>query len=216
MKMVMGLIAALSIPLIILNMLGGVVSGLWLAILGEWGVIGRGLLFFFTSTFLIGFALMPSLLLVAPAAYFMERGKSIGLILFGGLSSVYTLGLVTVWCCGILYLFVKDATAASLIPRLIWSYGVATGPWAYMASKEQTNDGGGFASAMSTFLAQVAYIVIMIVIIFFPISLLGAVKIFAAFMLVGLVLQMTFAVLMQLEQKRFAAQATDFEEFIDE
>ena len=84
-----------------------------------------------------------------------------------------------------------------------------------MASKEQTRDGSGLASAMSTFLAQVAYIVIMIVVIFFSISLLGAVKIFAAFMLVGLVLQMTLAVLMELEQKRFAAQAADFEEFID-
>ena len=128
MKILMGLIAALSFPLMILNLLGGIISGVWLAILGEWGTIGNGLLFLFTSTFLIGFALMPSLLLDVPAVYCAEKGKTIGLVFFGGLSSVYTLALVTVWCCGILYMFVKDATSASLIPRLIWSYGVATGP----------------------------------------------------------------------------------------
>ena len=36
MRVLMGLITALSIPFMILNMSGGVVSGIWLAILGEW------------------------------------------------------------------------------------------------------------------------------------------------------------------------------------
>ena len=35
MKALMALVTALSIPLMILNMLGGIVSGIWLAILGE-------------------------------------------------------------------------------------------------------------------------------------------------------------------------------------
>jgi hypothetical protein len=32
------LAAALSVPLGLLNMLGGIVAGIWLAILGEWGM----------------------------------------------------------------------------------------------------------------------------------------------------------------------------------
>ena len=40
MKALMGLITALSVPLMILNILGGIVSGIWLAILGRWGTVG--------------------------------------------------------------------------------------------------------------------------------------------------------------------------------
>ena len=53
MKRLTGLIAALTIPLMILNMLGGIVSGIWLAILGDWGTFGLGILLFFVSTGLL-------------------------------------------------------------------------------------------------------------------------------------------------------------------
>lgn len=208
MKALMGLITALSIPLMILNMLGGIVSGIWLAILGEWGVVGTGVLFFFVSTGLLGFALMPSLLFMAPAAMCAEKGNTFGLVCFGALSSIYTLGLITVWCCGILFLFVKDATASSLIPRLIWSYGVATGPWAYMASKDQGEGGEGFASTMATFLAELAYVVIILLVLFTPLTLLAAIKVFSGFMAVGFFLQLTVAVMIQREKKRLAEQSS--------
>lgn len=206
MTALLGLITALSVPLMILNILGDVVSGIWLAFLGEWGAIGRGILFFVVSTWLLGFALMPSLLLTAPAAYYAERGKTFGLVCFGALSSLYILALITIWCCSILFLFLKDATASSLIPRLIWSYGVATGPWVYMASKDQGPAGEGFASTLATFLAELAYLVIMLLVIFTPITLLGAIKVFGGFMLVDLVVELSLVVTIQKGQKRFAEQ----------
>ena len=63
MKPILMLFTALGIPLAILNMLGGVVSGIWLALLGEWGSIGYGVLAMVFSGFVLGIALMPSLLL---------------------------------------------------------------------------------------------------------------------------------------------------------
>jgi hypothetical protein len=207
MKALIGFVTALSIPLMILNMLGGMVSGIWLGILGEWGALGIGILFFFISAGLLGFALIPSVLLTAPAAYCAEKGRLFGLLCFGSLSSMYILALITVWCCGILFLFARDATASSLVPRLIWSYGVAIGPWAYMASKEQGADGEGFASAMATFLAELAYLVIMVLVIFVPITLSGAIKVFAGFMVLGLVIQISVAVMIQKEKKRVVEQS---------
>jgi hypothetical protein len=85
MKALVGLISALSIPLMLLNMLGGIVSGIWLAILGEWGAVGAGVLGLFVSTSLLGFALMPGLLFAVPAAYCLEKGKTIGLVFFAAL-----------------------------------------------------------------------------------------------------------------------------------
>jgi hypothetical protein len=194
----MGLITALSIPLMILNLLGGIVAGIWLALLGEWGTIGYGIAAFFMSSFALSIILMPSMLLAAPAAYYAERGNTFGLLCFGSLSSLYTIGVITAWCCGVLFFFVKEATQASLIPTLIWSYGVATGPWAYMASKEQQG-GSGFASTIATFLAELAYAVIILLILLTSITGAQAIKTFAGFMVVGLVIQMTFAFLIQKE-----------------
>lgn len=178
-------------------MFGGIVSGIWLAILGEWGTIGRGLLFFIISTFAISIILMPSMLLSAPAAYCAEKGKTFGMLCFGTLSNLYIVLVITAWCCGILFLFVRDAESSRLIPKLIWSYGVATGPWAYMASKEQ--GGAGLSSTLSTLLAEVAYVVIVILIIFSSVTFIQALMIFAGFMLVSLVTQMTLAYLIQKE-----------------
>lgn len=203
MKTLQGIITALTVPLALLNMLGGIVAGIWLAILGEWGTIVRGILFFFVSTFTLSIVLIPSMLLSAPAAYCAEKGKPFGMLCFGALSNLYIIAVITVWCCGILYIFVKDATASSLIPKLIWSYGVATGPWAYMASKDQQG-GDGFASMLATFLAELAYVVIMLMVIFSTITLLQALKVFAGFMLVGLVIQMTIAYLLQKEMNEIA------------
>lgn len=211
MKALLGLVTALSIPLLILNMLGGIVSGIWLAILGEWGAVASGILSFFISTWLVVFALMPVMLFAAPASYCAQRGKTLGLVCFSALGSLYILALVTVWCCAMLFLFVQDATPSSLIPRLIWSYGVATTPWAYLASKEQAPQGKA-ASTFVTFLAELAYLVIMVLVIVTHVTLLGAIKVFGGFMLVGLVLQISVAVMMHKEQSRLAEQSAALDE----
>jgi|ERR1051326_464563 hypothetical protein len=202
MKVLTAIVTALSVPLMILNMLGAVVSGIWLLVMGEWRPVLLGILFFFSSSLLLGLALMPILLFVAPAMWLAERRKTLWVLCFGALSSAYTLSLVTIWCCAVLFLFVKDATSSSLIPRLIWSYGVATGPWSYMASKEQGPEGEGFASTIATFFAQLAYLAIMLFVLFTEITTVGVIKVFAVFMLVGLIIQLTLVALIQIEEKR--------------
>ena len=204
MKALMGLITALSFPLMLLNILGGITSGIWLVALRDWRTLGLGISFFFISTLILGIALMPSLLLAAPAVYFAERGRMVGVAFFGALSSLYTLALITIWCCGVLFLFVRDANAAHIIPRLIWSYGIATGPWGYMASKEPDPEDGAAGSAIAVFLAEVAYLLIMVLVIFSGITLLEALKVFGSFMAAGLVIQISMVVLVQRE--RFARE----------
>lgn len=206
MKALMGLITALTIPLAVLNMLGDILSGIWLAVLGQWGAIGLGILFFFVSSGVLGVVLMPSVLLAAPETQCAQKGKTLCMLCFGALGSLWIIAVMTVWCCGVLFLFVGHTTSTSLIPRLIWSYGVATGPWAYIAWREQQG-GGAFASSLRTFLAEVAYVVVMLLIIFTRISVFQAIKVFAGFMLVGFVIQMTIAFLIEKEMKQTAEQS---------
>jgi len=189
------LVAALSLPLMILNMGGGIVAGIWLAVLRDWHPILLGIVCFFVSTVVLDWVFIPSPLLAVPAAYFFKQGKTVGFVCFSSLASLYSYAVITVWCCGILFVFVKDATAHALLPRLVWSYGVAREPFAYMALKETWAGAEGTASQLATFFAQLAYFIIMLLVIFSPITLLGVIGVFAGFMLVSFIAQMTAAIL---------------------
>ena len=194
-KMQTGFIAtftALTVPIMILNLLGGIIAGIWLAILGEWGEIFRGILFMVVSGFAISIALMPSLLFAAPAAMAIEKGKKLLGMFFGSLSVLYTVALMTVWCIWIMWLFVSSATDSSLIPLLIWSYGVALAPWMWLAQKDQQGGGGNEYSMFTIFFAQVSYILAMVM--FFLGATLGTIAVmFGAIMLLGAILQVSIA-----------------------
>ncbi len=182
---------ALTVPIMILNLLGGIISGIWLAILGEWGEIFRGILFMVVAGFAISIALMPSLLFAAPAAMAIEKGKKLLGMFLGSLSVLYTVALMTIWCIWIMWLFVSSATESSLIPLLIWSYGVALAPWMWLAQKDQQGSGNEF-SLFSIFFAQISYTLGMI--LFFFGATLGTIAvIFGTIMLIGATLQVIIA-----------------------
>ena len=61
-----------------------------------------------------------------------------------------------------------------MIPLLIWSYGVATGPWANLSQRE-ARAGGGEAGLMATLFVEIAYIVAGLALVFvtaYPMTLL--------------------------------------------
>ncbi len=133
--------APIGVLLLVLNALGGIVSGIWLGVIGEWWALGVGLVGLFVSPFLVTILLIPGLLFAAPGSALFERGRQGPAMVLAGISSLYTAALIAAWGIGILHLFASRATAHSIIPLLIWSYGVASGPWSFLASKDQ--QGGG-------------------------------------------------------------------------
>lgn len=195
-----GFMKVLAIPLMLLNVLGGIVSGIWLAILGEWGAIGWGILAFTVSGIALGLVLMPSALLAVPAAHFGEKGKLFAMYILAFLSNLYVIAVVTVWCVAVLYFFAKRADASSIIPMLIWSYGVATGPWAWMAQKEQQG-GSGFASVVSAFFSQVGYIVMVLAVLLARVTLIDVIILFAIVMFIGLIIQFKASLEIQREMR---------------
>ena len=163
----------IGVPLFILNMLGGIISGIWLALIGQWWALGVGLVSLFVSHFLLSILSMLSLLVAGPAMVLYERGKQGLATILAGVSSLYTSTLVAAWGIGVLYFFVSRATEGSLIPLLIWSYGVASGPWAFLASKDRQVEGNEF-SAMTTFFLQVGYVVAIVLVLVSRSLALGA------------------------------------------
>jgi hypothetical protein len=163
-KTVTPLLLAATIPVSLVTMFGGTVSGIWLAILGEWGVIGTGILALFVSSFLLGFALMPSLIFAIPAMALFERGNKVGGYILMFLNLIYTYAILIFWSLSVLIYYREQASNASLIPILFWSYGVATGPISFLASKDL--QGGNEHAMFPTVLMQVAYLAAIFGIIF--------------------------------------------------
>ena len=62
--------ASIGVLLLVLNALGGIVSGIWLGVIGEWWALGVGLVGLFVSPFLVTILLIPGLLFAAPGAAF--------------------------------------------------------------------------------------------------------------------------------------------------
>lgn len=158
------LFAPLGVVFLALNVLGDVISGIWLAAIGQWWAIGIGIIGLFSSHFAISILLTPGTLIALPAAA-LEQKRRLGLAkLFAGLSSLYTSALIAAWGAGVLLFFGTRAAPNSAVPLLIWSYGVATGPWGFLASKDQ-QAGGNEYSAMATFFLQVGYVVAAVVLL---------------------------------------------------
>jgi hypothetical protein len=161
MKALTALFTLLSIPLMFMNFFGGIVSGIWLACLGEWRIIGIGLLVGLFGTFPISIALMPTLLFALPTAKLIERGNfGLGIVLAFP-AALYTVAVMAGWCYLVFSVAFSLAADRHSIPILLWSYGVATGPWTYMASKEDRGGEGG-ASTMYAFFISLAYLLMVL------------------------------------------------------
>ncbi len=155
------LIRLLSIPVMILNMFSGIIGGIWLGVVGNWGLIGAGLVVMFISTFGLPLALALGLIFAAPAMMALEKGKSIiGGVLIA-LANLWTYVVVTAWCLGSFYVVLAHYETGSIWPYLLWAYCLATGPWTYFAEKD-----GGTSSLLGAFGACVGAVAMMGVILF--------------------------------------------------
>ena len=184
----------------LLNMLsvyGGIVFGIWLAFLGEWGVIGYGLLApFIVIPFImhdIEFPMKPAAQLLVSAIALHERGKLLGAYFLTFLNALYSAAILTAWCIAVLYFFARQADTNSVIPVLLWSYCVASAPIMFLFQQEKRLEGGEeehvTMTFMLTFCALLAYVYGVLAMLFFESSVTDVAVRFGAIMLIGLVLQ---------------------------
>jgi len=198
MRALFGFMNILAVPLMILNMLCGVVAGIWLSVLGEWSAIGYGIAALVVSSPALAIVFAPGMLLADIAVYFGEKNIKAGFYFFTFWGSLYGTAVITAWCVAVLYFFTTNADSSSMIPILIWSYGVAIGPLVWMAQKEQLY-GDGFASIVATFFSQIGYIVMIIMALFFRASFVDVIISFGAVMVAGQLLQ--YIAILQIERE---------------
>ncbi len=150
----------LSVPIMLLNFGSGLVGGIWLGILGEWRLLGIGFLLMITAHWGISLLLLPGLAFSGLAMACLNRNNMFGMKCFGFLSQFYTNALILASCAFAFYVCTRahQRIDLSLLPYLLWSWGMALGPWQYLFSKEQDNE----YSAISLMCASVFYMLFLI------------------------------------------------------
>lgn len=135
------LIVLLSSLASISLVLGGVVSAIWLIIIGKWQALLYAILLSMVSSFLISLVMMPGALFAVPAMKSMEKGNRILGYFFMLCSNFYTYAVLFFWEMKVLDMFIPYIGRGDkgLVPILILAYCVTISPVSYLASKERDN-----------------------------------------------------------------------------
>jgi len=155
-KSILGLIIVVSV---ILNFSSAIIGGIWLAILGNWGIILFGLIISFLMPFAYSILIMPGLGIAAIIEHYHGRGNRPLMAIFGFLSSAYGYAILAMWILGVFIYFTNRAIISSGYALLFWSHAIMIGPLTYMASKEPPESHG---TTMGLFFAQLSFIIFVI------------------------------------------------------
>lgn len=162
-KLITSAVVILMIPLLLLNLFGGIFSGIWLAFAGEWSILFIGLIYAIFSLFFITLLMIPYLGAIALAGVMWEKKNALGsgfaILLSQSLLYALYLGLGYV----VFYTVLNSAeSSTSQAILLIWAFAIASGPWTYMAGK----DGNDGSSQLTNIMLQFGLVIAGCLILF--------------------------------------------------
>jgi len=164
-KVLLGLIRALSGPLAILSFLSSTVAPIWLLIVGEWRTVLIGILVFIMGCLGLKLAGIPAGLIDAPMLVFAARRRwSVACVLsLPGI--LYLNALVVIWCALAFHFVAGNAvahgTASHFVPAMAWSFGIAMGALSVIVFKESTVPNG-----VALLFAELGYVFVILQVCF--------------------------------------------------
>lgn len=174
------LIGFISIPIIFANFFGEIVGAIWLLFLGQWQLVILG----FILTFLIPYIYTLSLLIQIPLASLLaytqkHNKKTLSLILaFITMFIGHAIIIFYVMFVADKAIVISELNGLSLIALLLFGYGVATGPFSYMARGEDKDAIGSF---IGVFISQISYIILAVGYLFNLLPLAFTIVLFIVF-----------------------------------
>jgi hypothetical protein len=139
------IIAPMGFVVILANLFGAIVSGIWLLLLKQWSALGIGIGVMFAAMVIATILILPSLFIAAPGALFAKGRFKFMFIPFAVLSSVWMNVALAGWGALVLWGVPQLGAQKAFIPLVIWSYEIATIPWGVMlktAGYDYKKDGG--------------------------------------------------------------------------
>ncbi len=149
-----GALRVLAVLLQGLSWLATPIAIVWLIGLRQWWAVGVAMLSLL-APLVLGLALLPGLALAASAAGAMAKHRGVALLV-GIVGLLYAAALITAWCMGVFTFLLGKATSDTLIPLLLLSFSLGTGPWRYLARRELRE--GRRGEVIQTFFMQLAFV----------------------------------------------------------
>lgn len=180
-------VTVLVTTMIAVNVFSGAVSGIWLAIKGEWVLIGLGLLMSFVMPWIYALLSLPSMGLALLAGKAIEKGYRFITALLSFIGALYTDFIIVGWVYNVFYVFLSNNRDGLTIPLIVWCYSTTMSPLSYMASKESDENTG---SSIAFFLAQLSYMTLAIMWLFeaSTVSMVGVLLLFVLIFALGSVI----------------------------
>ncbi len=141
--------------IILINFSAGIVSGVWLAISGNWANIFYGLLLSIVMPFAYTVVALPTMAIMPLMLKVIEKKIKSATFVLGFINILYSNGIMIVWTYFVFTEFSKNASGLMAVPLILWGYSTVVAPLAYMARNEPPDSTG---TSLGIFLAQVAYI----------------------------------------------------------
>ncbi|MGD1043489.1 MAG: hypothetical protein ABR913_10595 [Sedimentisphaerales bacterium] len=154
-------LSVVIIPIIFLNFFGELVGGIWLLFLGQWKLAFGAFIFslFIPYVYLIVTLLqIPFGLLLV---YAQNKNKKYLCLTAGFISILIGHMAILLYVFFVLdkALLFSELKNINIIALLLFGYGIATGPFSYMASTEGPDATGSF---LAVFVSQISYIIFSI------------------------------------------------------
>jgi hypothetical protein len=154
------LVTTVMAVLLPLNVLSGLVAGIWLAILWEWKSIVGGILAAIIMPLAWMIATLPDLGLLLLVNRFAQRRKVFRTWLFALMSVGYDNCLIMLWTFYIFSAFIDRGKPGTDVAFLLWGFSTAQAPLAFMAQKERPDPDSKAASALGMIISQVGYLIL--------------------------------------------------------
>lgn len=127
------------IPIATATICGGIISAIWLAVLGEYPALAIGAICMFVLPWALYVLLLPALLLRFVSRRAADNKPVVFTVDFLGLIYIYF--LAAVYCASCLSYFPTIVKPDSMTPALIWSYTAAVLPCIGVAHQQQDDLG---------------------------------------------------------------------------
>ena len=149
----------IALPVILLNVFGGIVAAIWLGTNGQLSAVLIGLGILVGGVIGSIFVLAPAAFLAPAAVAALERGnKSLAYILLL-ISLIYTFGIFAIWGYLVFSYFISVIPQDLRLPGVIFSYAVANGLVGFLGSKEKENQQTQISSGIFMITCLVAMVV---------------------------------------------------------
>ena len=167
MKYIEKLVTTISIPLMFMNWFSFIVGGIWLLFFGEWWLVVQGIVFIFSASFILPFAMLISLLFFAIGSFFHSKFKpAYYLTVF--INSLYTQILMAAFCFFVFNYCTahigidaddRFSNILTVIPYFLISWSMALGPWQRMYADEPPDN---YGSLITLFSGSTSYLLFLI------------------------------------------------------